>query len=505
MNRSRKKQSPAAQGLRRLWHESRGPISSIAFHLLAMLWMALIVSSSETISLKSVTATTEAIPESIELSVFELPTQPIEPVESEPSNPLEREAQSAATTLQTAMMPGSASPLNTVAITTESAQTDMSHQVSLASFASTMRRGAGFPRWSYDGSRLTDGRSGALKGSLLNRYGGTAETEAAVERGLQWLARQQTSDGSWSFRGPYVSGSNFENRESATAMALLAFLGAGHTQLSETYGGQVRMGLAWLCLQQSQDGSFGSSTPRHHTYYTHAQVSLALCEAFGITRDEWLHRPCLEATKHTVMAQGGDGGWRYEFQGDSDTSVTGWCLMALISARSASISVPDKAFVRVNRFIDMVNSDNGARYSYKPGLPATQAMTAEGLLCRIYLGWDRENKSLQRGSNELLQNHLIGTSNRPLYYWYYATQVMHHLGGEKWATWNASMKPVLLNSQVVDGPEPGSWDPADTVFDRQAARLYATCMSIYCLEVYYRHLPIYNSSNALEAIDDFQE
>ena len=73
------------------------------------------------------------------------------------------------------------------------------------------------------------GREEGTKQVLLAAYGGTALTEAAVTEGLNWLKRNQTKDGSWSLTGPYSDGCYNENPTAATAMALLAFQGAGHT------------------------------------------------------------------------------------------------------------------------------------------------------------------------------------------------------------------------------------------------------------------------------------
>jgi hypothetical protein len=79
------------------------------------------------------------------------------------------------------------------------------------------------------------------------------------------------------------------------------------------------------------------------------------------------------------------------------------------------------------------------------------------------------------------------------YYWYYATQVMHHVGGAAWEEWNTAMREQLPAVQVQAGPETGSWPPGGRMHDQMGGRLYATCMAVYCLEVYYRHLPIYES------------
>ena len=105
---------------------------------------------------------------------------------------------------------------------------------------------------------------------------------------------------------------------------------------------------------------------------------------------------------------------------------------------------------------------------------------------------------MQNGAGYLLNNlPEFGTNTKPkrdTYYWYYATQVMFHMGGEYWEQWNQRLRPLLVDTQVKNGPLAGSWDPQRPVPDRwasQAGRLYVTTMNLLSLEVYYRHLPIY--------------
>ena len=119
-------------------------------------------------------------------------------------------------------------------------------------------------------------------------------------------------------------------------------------------------------------------------------------------------------------------------------------------------------------------------------------MTAEGLLCRQYLGWKQDDNRLRDGAKFLRAN-LPSWSTRDLYYWYYATQVLRHMEGDNWTTWNEIMRELLPSKQEKDGHESGSWDPHGDRYGLQGGRLYVTCMSIYVLEVYYRHLPLYTS------------
>ena len=51
---------------------------------------------------------------------------------------------------------------------------------------------------SFEGTGL-GGRGAAQRKALVATGGGTEESEAAVARALEWLARHQLPDGSWSF------------------------------------------------------------------------------------------------------------------------------------------------------------------------------------------------------------------------------------------------------------------------------------------------------------------
>jgi len=126
---------------------------------------------------------------------------------------------------------------------------------------------------------------------------------------------------------------------------------------------------------------------------------------------------------------------------------------------------------------------------------ASPAMSAEGLLCRQYLGWGPEEPGLVKGA-ELLSTTQLPNKDAPnIYYWYYATQVMHHLGGVPWNRWNMKMRDTLVAMQESQGHQAGSWTPrGGAIGDHDTAaggRIYMTSLAVCTLEVYYRHLPLY--------------
>ena len=349
------------------------------------------------------------------------------------------------------------------------------------------------------------GREKGMQQKLLDAYGGTGATQKAVMDGLKWLARNQGRQGMWSMTGRYTNGASFENQEAATGMALIAFQGAGFTPAGdpkEPFTDVVSRAWKTLLKKQKEDGDFFHSGRGHAHLYTHAICTIALCELYGMTQDSQYREPAQRAIDYCAKVQSEEGGWRYFPGSGSDLSVTGWFVMALQSARMAGLEVPDDTLHRVSNFLSSVSKESGIFYSYTPTQAATPSMTAEGLLCRQYLGWKQSDWRLQQGGNFLIRNvPKWDESERDSYYWYYATQVCHHLEGKHWRTWNEVMRVVLPAHQEQEGKERGSWDPRGDEWGNEGGRLYVTCLSIYMLEVYYRHLPIYQL-DALRAVQN---
>ena len=341
------------------------------------------------------------------------------------------------------------------------------------------------------------GREEGSKRSLLAAYGGTATTEASVREGLLWLKKQQKPDGIWSLMGPYSNGGYAENRVAATAMALLAFQGAGHTHQGKTeFQPVVAKGWKALLAMQNADGEFQGESGGHSRSYAQAQATIALCEIYGMTKDKSFRDPAQKAVNYALFAQSPQGGWRYSPKEDGDTSVTGWYVMALQSAMMSGLDVPSPTFDKISGFLDSVGHENQSKYAYMPGQDYRLSMTAEGLLCREYLGWKHNDERLRAGVNYLLANPIdynSSESHQNVYYWYYATQTLHHMDGDDWDKWNKVMRQAVPAHQIKSGPEKGSWvpSPGDSHGASAGGRLYTTCLSIYMLEVYYRHLPIY--------------
>jgi hypothetical protein len=332
--------------------------------------------------------------------------------------------------------------------------------------------------------RMLAARDPRVRVEMVKQEGGTTLTEAAVARGLQWMSTQQKEDGGWGLKGGNTDAAG-------TSLALLPFLGAGQTHQTGKYREQVSKGLRWLIEHQRPDGDLRYRTSGNHGMYAHGQAAIVLCEAYAMTGDEQLRIPAQKAIDFIVEAQHPAGGWRYSPGQPGDLSVVGWQLMALQSARAAKLTVPDSTLELASHFLDEVSHDDGSKYSYQARGGATETMTAEGLLSRVYLGWNKQdNPQLTDGVNWLVDNHLPDARQPNMYYWYYGTQVMHHYGGPQWERWNLKMRNVLTESQGTSGRDAGSWSMAGR-HDAAGGRLYMTAMATCTLEVYYRHAPIF--------------
>jgi hypothetical protein len=333
-------------------------------------------------------------------------------------------------------------------------------------------------------------RDGGGRKRATARFGGSPATESAVEAALRWLARHQSPEGHWDTRK--LEGSQSYN-VGVTGLATLAFLGAGHTSKSGKYRDNVRRAVAWLIKQQNKDGAIGN--PRSHKFgYEHAIAGLALAEAYGMAKNPATREPAQKAVDWSVHKhQVPYGGWRYKARQAGDTSVSGWFIMQLKSAKVAGLKIDHVAFQGATKFLDGVTSPDG-RSSYSKGRGATHIMTAVAVVGRQFMGTRNSDPVLQKATDYMQRTRMPewkSSGYGTFYYWYYGTLGMFQMGGQRWKKWNAKLKPVLIENQRKGGDADGSWDLLGGL-DKRSGRAYTTAMGALCLEVYYRYLPMYS-------------
>jgi len=417
------------------------------------------------------------------------------------------------------------------------------------------------------------GGSGGGYRSRASRAGSSARgsqrsvTDKRLKAALCWLARHQNPDGSWSAtqfakqcgKHGYAedcSRNEFSGNEQydvgVTGLALLALLGAGYTPSSKeavdeqenapassdllgegrrlSYGDVVKNACKHLISVQDSSGRIGPDVDRY--IYNHLLGSLALAEAYGITRIWLLRRPVEKAVRFLQDSRSPQSGWRYGVRPpDTDTSVTGWAVAVLHSALSSGLMTADRSlYDDVRRWFDLVTVKQGIprksvndpdwdekreflltgylsgkdagrlvsvsgqneHYSYTP------ALTAIMLLSRFFL--DEKRPAEQAGIDTLLAFPPVRWSREDptswrrvdLYYWYHATLALAHgLPPEdgRWKKWTEALRPALFESQNLQGFDgtclEGSWDPVDR-WSCEGGRVYTTAIAALTLEACYR-------------------
>ncbi len=143
-----------------------------------------------------------------------------------------------------------------------------------------------------------------------------------MARGLEWLARHQRADGAWTLDCheqcplnppcPMDSIRPAVSDTAATGLGLLPMLGAGyiHTKPSR-YSDNIQRGLEYLTANQSGEGEIYLGGGFNYRFYSHAIAAMALCEAYGLSKDPKLQLPAQRAINFIAKNQNlDDGGWR---------------------------------------------------------------------------------------------------------------------------------------------------------------------------------------------------
>jgi len=225
--------------------------------------------------------------------------------------------------------------------------------------------------------------------------------------------------------------------------------------------------------------------------YTHGIATIALCEAYALSHDDALLEPIRKAVRFIESAGSSGTGWRYEPGQAGDTSVLGWQVMAMESARRCGVEVDPASIESARAWLDEVSTRRSRGvYAYQRGMVPTMSMTAEGMFVRQLLGAGRHEARQEESARFVERDLPDWDADANTYGWYYATLALYQHGGDSWTRWNAALVRELLGAQQDDGAAAGSWDPADQ-WSQIGGRVYQTALCTLSLEVYYRYLPMY--------------
>jgi hypothetical protein len=380
-------------------------------------------------------------------------------------------------------------------------------------------------------SGMFGSRNGGGKKRALGKYGGSRGSESAVDAALRWFKKHQSANGQWdvdAYQGNCGDGAKCEPGTehtdasgdiACTGYAILCFLGAGYDhRMPSKYKATVKKAIDYLVSVQNGDGSFGEQN------YTHAVATMALAEAYAMSNDPTLKDPAQKGVKIILDRQCPDDknsgyglGWDYTAPKPTriDSSVSGWCIMALKSAAAGGLSVGNgmegaKSWLKkaweasnpgfanlkdpykdVSTFPYTYDSTNNAFDVGAPG-SGIHEMAPVGALAAVFLGHKGGDMMLESLCNYIVKNQFPATYPTNTYYMYYNTLAIFQAGGERWTKWNDTVRDMLVGAQRRSNDcFDGSWDYANTVFHgHQTGRLLSTAYCCLSLEVYYRYQPV---------------
>lgn len=366
------------------------------------------------------------------------------------------------------------------------------------------------------------------------------ETEDAVQNGLLWLMRHQDADGGWNGstysencapKGECARDGGIRERPLAyTALACLAFQGAGYSHLDGPYRDVVQRGFEFVLSRMYYDGSHKDNTWTFS--YEAAIVCQALCDGYALTGDRWLGEGAQRVIDYLVKIQYPGRTWRYRVRSsETDTSVMSWIVQACISARTAGLDVPEQVFTASEAWLDQASEplppgefeifvrdhfsktntyavdvsrdkkgkirDFKIKTWYQPPRLYTPAMTGIGMLLRVWLGWTRAHPFCIGSANQMLTHipgYDTGLEHEYAFYgytWYYGSLAMYQMGGRYWQRWREKCIPDLIKNQKVKGCCHGSWEAprSDLATGLTGGTVYYTAMAILTLETFYRYQP----------------
>lgn len=326
---------------------------------------------------------------------------------------------------------------------------------------------------------------------LIVSLGGTRESETAVQAGLEWLARHQADDGHWSDEAKCDHNDipchslKYGAPIAETGLAVLAFQAGGNYYFNDQeYSDNVKRGLDWLVGKQQRDGRlFGN-----HTWYEHGIGTFALAEACAValanhqTPDPRYLDAARRAISFMEERQYQQGGWQYdESQGQGDTSVTGWQVLALKSAMEAQIDIKPETMALVRKFYEACGDPETGRTGYQARGGGTDLTTAVGLIVQEFILHEPDSQLALNAVKHLRQQATQGIGQSADFYTLYnATLAMFLARGEAWKEWNGLVRDAIVKRQETSGCVRGSWN-------NRYHRTLDTAWAVLTLEVYYRY------------------
>lgn len=318
-------------------------------------------------------------------------------------------------------------------------------------------------------------------------------TELQLADSIRWLIAHQAEDGSWPNEvAPH-------NTVATTSLAVLALTLDREPSRQESNKEPVVAGVKWLLGQMDKHGFVGPRVGSQY-HYNQGLAAYALSEAYGKSKSFLLRPYAQRAIRYVLAARNPDKAWRYDMppNGENDTSVTGWMVLALDAARRAGLEIDEQALAGALTWLDEVTDPATGRCGYdRPGSGSSrvarvndqfppesgEALTAVAVLCRELCAEGRgplqaKQLTLLRGRPPLWSGDGLGND---FYYWYFATRALARAGDlPAWSAWSRVLETSLADAQVREREQAGSFDPVDP-WGHAGGRVYSTALLTLCM------------------------
>jgi hypothetical protein len=314
--------------------------------------------------------------------------------------------------------------------------------------------------------------------------------DPAVESALEYLARVQRDDGSFP--------ESYGDSTGIPALAGMAFLSKGHLPTEGSYADALNRSIDFVLANQRDTGLFEKGNAGSGPMYAHNIATLFLSEVSGMVdpqRQKKIAEALPPALKLILKAQAvkknehHQGGWRYHpGSDDSDTSCSGWALMALRSAKLNGAAVPDQAIADAVAYLRRHQDAKEGCFGYRDRTDHARSLTGMGLLCLELCGGHGTPETFKAADYVMKTFRDLPGDQFEFYGNYYNAQGMFQIGGRYWQEYASWMYGTYLKKQSDDG----SWN------SREAGRIYGTCMMVLAFTVPYRQLPIYQRDETVD-------
>lgn len=308
--------------------------------------------------------------------------------------------------------------------------------------------------------------------------------EQATDRGLKWLAANQSKLGRW-------TAANYPT--AMTALAGTALIGSGATTTQGPYARNIRKAVDYLMTKSRDNGLIGDPQSDNRYTYGHGFSMLFLSQVLGEEEDaerrEQLTEVLQKAVEFSGRAQTKSGGWGYVSAKDGNDfdegSTTITQVQGLRGCRNAGIPVSKDVIERAKQYIYLCkNKDGGISYSSRNRGSSRPAITAAAL-ASLYNAGDYDSKHVPEMMKYCKKNLYLLDNVRHFGHWHYTylyySQVVYREGGDSWKKFRDKLYSRISREQNA---QTGRWTG-------DIAPVYVTSINLTILQLDKGLLPIY--------------